>query len=209
MKKAKMFIFLHGYNSTGDEIKILDKPFRKIAAQNSVFLYPDAPFKVNNSNKYCWFQFVFGDDPSLINEEFISQSMQQAMPYLRKFIKQNLEKYKQFTYSDVILIGFSQGAGLSLYASMRLPEPICGAISFSGGIANPNNEISKPNMKKSPLLLIHGVDDQILPYQFSIRSEKMLKKANFNVNCHILKNTKHLITPEAINIAKNFLEKIC
>ena len=209
MSKQKMFIFLHGYNSCGDAMKIIDPTFHKIAPKDSIFLYPDAPFKVNNSDNYCWFQFVFGDDPFAINEEFVFQSMQQAMPYLKSFIDKSLLENFGFSYSDVILVGFSQGAGLALHASMHLPEPICGAISFSGGLANPNNEIAKPDINKSHILLIHGIDDPILPYQFTARSEKMLQKANFDVECHLLKDTKHLITPEAIDIASNFIKRIC
>ncbi len=204
----KIFIFLHGYNSKGDAMKVVDSVFSKIAPKDSIFLYPNAPFKVNNSDGYCWFQFVFENDNIAINEEFIFQSMQQATPYLSNFIKQNLNKYKNFSYSDIILVGFSQGAGLALHASMRLPEPICGAISFSGGLASQNGKLGE-KINKSPLLLIHGLEDQILPYQFSSRSEKILKKAGFDVECHLLKNTKHLITPEAIDIAGKFLKKIC
>ena len=208
MLNKKMFIFLHGYNSRGDSMKIVDNVFHKMAKDGSVFLYPNAPFKVNGSDDFCWFQFVFGPDRCPIDEEFIFQSMEQAMPYLSNFIKQNLEQYTQFSYSDIILVGFSQGAGLALHASMRLQEPICGAISFSGGLANPNDEILKPTMHKSPLLLIHGLDDPILPYQFSERGAKMLKKAGFDVECHLLKDTKHLITPEAINIAGKFIDRL-
>ena len=209
MSKPKMFIFLHGYNSCGDAMKVVDTVFQKIAPENSIFLYPNAPFKVDDSNNFCWFQFVFGDNPFSINEEFIFQSLQQALPYLKSFINKSLNENPQFSYSDVILVGFSQGATLALHTSMRLPEPICGAISFSGGLANPNNEILKPNINKSPLLLVHGIDDPILPYQFTTRSEKMLQKANFDVECHLLKNTKHFITPEAIDIASNFIKRIC
>ena len=209
MSNAKMFIFLHGYNSHGDAMKIIDPAFKKIAPTNSIFLYPNAPFKVNNSNDFCWFQMVFGDDPFSINEQFIFQSMQQTMPYLTNFIEQNLIKYSNFSYKDIILVGFSQGAALALHASMHLTKSICGAISFSGGLANPDDEILKPNINKSPLLLIHGSKDNILPYQFSIRSEKMLKKAGFDVKCKILRDVKHLITPEAINIAGMFVNKIC
>ena len=208
MADPKMFIFLHGYNSQGDAMKILDSSFRKNAHENSVFLYPDAPFRVNNSNGYCWFQFVFGEDPFSIDESFIFKSMQLAMPYLSSYIKDNLAKYPQFSYKDIILIGFSQGAGLALHASMHLKEPIGGAISFSGGLANPDNKIEAPNVNKAPLLLIHGMDDPILPYQFSERGYKMLKKANFDAELHLLKDTKHLITPDAISIASRFIEKI-
>ena len=202
---AKMFIFLHGYNSNGDAMKILDSVFKKNENKNSVFLYPNAPFKVNNGDGYCWFQFVFGDDPFSINEKYVFDSMQLSMPYLSKYIDNQLIEYPQFAYKDIVLIGFSQGAGLALHASMFLKNKICCTVSFSGGLANPDNIISKNKINKSPMLLIHGYDDQILPYQFSQRGYHMLKKENFDAELHLLKDTKHIITPDAMDIAKNFI----
>ena len=209
MSKPKMFIFLHGYNANGEAMKILDSTFRKIAPKNSLFLYPDAPFKVNGGEGYCWFQFVFGDDPFSINEEYIFHSMNLSMPYIKKYVAKQLELNSSFDYNDIIFVGFSQGAGLSLHSSIFLEKPVCGAISFSGGLANPHNEISSEKANKSPILLIHGNKDQILPYQFSQRGYKMLKRANFDVEYHLLKDTEHIITPEAIKIAGKFIERIC
>src|SRR5574344_3025254 len=142
-QKSKLFIFLHGYNSVGDAMKIIDEPFKKIAPEGSVFLYPNAPFKVNDSDAFCWFPFVFGDDPFDVNEKFIFQSMQCAMPYLSSYIELQLKKYDNFNYNDIVLVGFSQGAALALHASMFLKQPICSAISFSGGLANQDNILSK------------------------------------------------------------------
>ena len=205
-----MFVFLHGYNANGSAMKILNDSFCKIAPEGSIFLYPDAPFKVNDSNGFCWFPFVFDQDPFSINEEFVYESMRQVMPYLSNYISQKLVEHANFSYKDVILVGFSQGATLALHASMYFNEKICGAISFSGGLANPNNIIKRNNnsIKKAPICLVHGLEDQILPYQFSERGCKMLQEADFDVELHLLKNTKHLITPEAIKIAEKFIARI-
>ena len=186
-------------------MKILDSVFKKIAPEGSVFLYPDAPFKTPEGDGFCWFPFVFGDDPMEINEAFVYQSMQQAMPYLKSYIETKLKELEDFNYEDIILIGFSQGAALALHASMNLPSAINCVVSFSGGFANPDNIIAKKEVHKSSVLLIHGMDDKILPYLFSQRGAKMLREADFNVELHLLKNTGHIITPEAIEIAKNFL----
>jgi len=205
-----MFIFLHGYNSNGDAMKILDGAFKKIAPKNSVFLYPDAPFKViNEDNKYCWFPVVLGDNPELINEELVFESMNQAMPYLSNYLKQSLEKYVNFDYKDIILVGFSQGAVFSLHFSLKLKQKLCGVISLSGGLANPDNFISKKNVNKNKILLIHGLNDKILPPHLTIKADKELKQAKFDVETHLLDNTKHLITPEAIKISSNFIKNIC
>ena len=203
--KSKLFIFLHGYNAQGDAMKVLDSVFKKVAPEGSVFLYPDAPFTAPEGDGFCWFPFVFGDDPMEINEEFVYQSMQQAMPYLKSYIETKLKELEDFNYEDIVLIGFSQGAALALHASMHLPSAISCVISFSGGLANPDNIIAKKEIHKAPVLLIHGMDDKILPYLFSQRGAKMLREAGFNVELHLLKDTGHIITPEAMEIAKNFL----
>jgi phospholipase/carboxylesterase len=209
MPKPKVFIFLHGYDSCGKDMMVLDTAFRKIAQEGSQFLFPDAPFPVNNGNGFCWFPFVFGDNPFDINEEFIFTSMQQALPYLKAYIDKNVD-WSRFTKQDIILIGFSQGAGLALHTSMRLGEKICGVISFSGGLANPHNEVKHRLEQecKSPVCFIHGTDDAILPYQFSQRGHKMLKTAGFDTELHILQDTKHIITPEAMKVAEKFVKKI-
>ena len=208
MVKPKVFIFLHGYDSCGKDMMVLDSVFRKIAPEGSQFLFPDAPFPVHNGKGFCWFPFVFNDDPFDINEEYIYTSMQQALPYLKTYIENNVD-WSKFTKQDIILIGFSQGAGLAVHSSTRLGEKICCAISFSGGLANPHNEIMEKSVQncKSPVCFIHGTEDTILPYQFSQRGYKMLKKAGFETELHILDDTKHIITPEAMKIAEKFLKK--
>jgi phosphate starvation-inducible protein PhoH len=44
--------------------------------------------------------------------------------------------------------------------------------------------------------------------ELSVRGNKILQNAGFESECHILKDTKHLITPEAIDIAGDFLKRI-
>ena len=100
--KSKLFIFLHGYNAQGDAMKVLDSVFKKVAPEGSVFLYPDAPFTAPEGDGFCWFPFVFGDDPMEINEEFVYQSMQQAMPYLRSYIETKLKELEDFNYEDIV-----------------------------------------------------------------------------------------------------------
>ena len=139
--KPKMYIFFFFYYETGKNMRCLEEKFKEISSKQSIFLYPNAPFKVENSNQFCWFKIVFDEIDYSINEEFIFESMQQSLPYLSNYIDQNLNKHKHFSYNDIILVGFSQGATLALHTSMRLSEPICGTISVSGGLANPNNEI--------------------------------------------------------------------
>ena len=206
--KPKMYIFLHGYNETGKNMRCLEEKFKEISSKQSIFLYPNAPFKVENSNQFCWFKIVFDEIDYSINEEFIFESMQQSLPYLSNYIDQNLNKHKHFSYNDIILVGFSQGGVFSIHSSLMLKDKVSCAISFSGGFANPDNYILKNKINKPPILLTHGLNDKIMPYKYSLKGEKELKEAGIDVQCHLLQNTKHLITNEAISIAQDFIKNV-
>ena len=130
--KPKAFIFLHGYGNCGNDMRILENTFRQKAPENSIFLYPDAPFRVPNNNGFSWFPFVLSVGESGVenlNEENLYQSMQQAMPYLYYYIDANVDM-KKFSISDIFLIGFYQGVGLEVQFFMRFSYSMCVVFIF-------------------------------------------------------------------------------
>ena len=210
--KPKAFIFLHGYGNCGNDMRILENTFKTHSPAGSIFLYPDAPFRVPNNNGFSWFPFVLSVGESGVenlNEENLYQSMQQAMPYLYYYIDANVDM-KKFSISDIFLIGFSQGAGLAVHSCMRFGKSICGAVSFSGGFVNPKNRIKSEEQKlsKTPICFIHGEKDKILPYQLSISGYNALKDIGFKSEILLIPNAKHTITKEGMNFAGQFVEKI-
>lgn len=205
-QQAKVFVFMHGYNQSGEDMKKLGQEIEQVAPKNSQFLYPNAPFKIPQKQGYSWFPYVLTDFPPEIQEQIFFQSMEEAIPYLMYYLGNNVDQ-KVFTFKDMVFIGFSQGASFALHSSMRLPKSICCAISFSGGLPNPNNRLKTDIVNKTKICLIHGKKDKILPYQLSENAFQDLKESDFDAQLFLIENGKHNITPESIEIAKNFLTK--
>ena len=205
----KMFVLLHGYGDSGEGMEPIKRSFADIAPKGSKFFCPNAPFSIPKERGYSWYPFVLEEDTEKLNEEFVFNGMQTTMPYLRKYIINNMNEYN-FSFQDIVLIGFSQGAGLATHASLRLGSKICGTVSFSGGFANPYNDIENPYMQevKSPICFIHGKKDRILPHMLSEQAYKSLHKAGFNVELYLFDDLKHKIDENCLNCAKKFLKKI-
>jgi phospholipase/carboxylesterase len=78
---------------------------------------------------------------------------------------------KRYDLSDlhkVALVGFSQGAIVALDAAVSGRWPVAAVIAFSGRLA----ALSPWSAAlATPVLLIHGDHDQVIPYTESVQAE--------------------------------------
>ncbi len=198
-KPSHLVILLHGIGADGENLLPLANDFLDILP-NAVFLAPNAPEKYSVEGftgdiGYQWFPLWGKSLPELI------EGAEKANEKLSVFIKENLAKYN-LDYSKLILIGFSQGCLMAVHSGLSLPEKCLAVIGFSGAIISEGNATSKPD-----ICLIHGKDDDVVPFQQSLYAERKLKAINVNVVCKILENLGHWIEERGINFAKEFLKE--
>ena len=113
--------------------------------------------------------------------------------------------FKKYKSKNVYVIGFSQGA-LVCYEYICHIEKQLGAIfPIAGFIRNKENVISEAQ-KKTPIVIGHGIDDQIVTIDKSLEAYKLLKKENANVKFHKYTG-KHRFTKEIIEIIHKSIEK--
>ena len=67
-----------------------------------------------------------------------------------------------------------------------------------------NNSI----LKKTPILILHGEQDEVIPIQSYYKSIEFLKANKCNFESHLLPLDGHNISPEAITLLQNFIKKI-
>ena len=80
-------------------------------------------------------------------------------------------------------IGFSQGATVCYEFILQLDYSWGGVFPIAGFIRNFDNGISiNSNQKKTPIIIGHGEDDQIVPITSSEKIYSYLNKANNNVS---------------------------
>ena len=189
----KLVFFLHGYGADGNDLFDLSKPFSMVLPF-AKFISPDAPYECKMSTQGKeWFpieEIPYGAKKSAID--------------LLKFIRSECKKEK-LDITDVILIGFSQGAIMSIQSLLISEKNFFAIICYSGGISIEN---IKHKNSKTPILLIHGEEDQVVPFEWLKQSEKLLSQIGFVVETFSRPNLGHGIDPEGVTIGMEFLKKL-
>tara|TARA_B110000259_G_C14034129_1_gene408290 strand:- start:707 stop:1366 length:660 start_codon:yes stop_codon:yes gene_type:complete len=193
----KLVILLHGYGSNGENLLVLAPEISK-SIPEAKFIAPNATYNcdIGMKESYQWFSLA-QHDPVKMSTEIVRSN-----DILNNFIKEQLDKH-DLTKKDLILIGFSQGAMMSMYTSLKSSEEPAAIIALSGRLILPNDINSKPK-----ICLVHGSDDDVVGYHFLSEAEKGLAKLGIKYESHSLNNLGHSIDYRVIKIIQNYIKKI-
>ena len=199
----KLVVFLHGYGADGKDLIDLAKPFG-MALPNASFISPDAPHPCAMSPQgRQWFPI-----------EEIPKGAIKASLGLLGLIDYEAKKLN-LTFKDVILIGFSQGAMMSMQCLLINNEQLGAIIGYSGALKEENIDAAndlilngKHKYSDTPVLLVHGEQDEVVPFQSLEKSKYLLNKIGFNVQTLSRQNLAHGIDPEGISKGMEFLKTL-
>ena len=199
----KLVVFLHGYGADGKDLIDLAKPFG-MALPNASFISPDAPHPCAMSPQgRQWFPI----------EEIPMGAIRASLGLLD--LIQNEAKKLSLTFKDVILIGFSQGAMMSMQCLLINNEQLGAIIGYSGALKKENIDAAndlisngKHKYSDTPVLLVHGEQDEVVPFQSLEKSKYLLNKIGFNVQTLSRQNLAHGIDPEGISKGMEFLKSL-
>ena len=197
---SSLVIFLHGYGANGNDLLGLADQLSE-HLPDTVFLAPDAPETCSvNPGGFQWFP-IPGIDGS--TEEESERGLLRATEDLQMFIKQSMEE-EGLSEAETILIGFSQGTMMALHVGPRMADSILGIIGFSGRILNPESLIEDCK-SKPPTLLIHGDQDDVVPFSSLSAAESTLQECGFEVETHVMEGSGHGISPDGLLACLNFI----
>lgn len=196
-----LVVWLHGLGSNGQDLFSLT-PYIASSLPNCSFIAPNGIEKCDMTpagypNSYQWFSLQIREEQVIANE------LKRIYPQLEHYLATKLREYK-LDWSQLILIGFSQGAYLANFLALNLPHTPKAVVSLSGGVVN----IDKPHNESTKFFMLHGKEDEVVPYQFTEQSAKLLKENNVQVQAHILDNLGHFINEEVMQLMTEFLIKI-
>ena len=197
---SSLVIFLHGYGANGNDLLGLADQLSE-HLPDTVFLAPDAPETCSvNPGGFQWFPIPWIDGST---EEESERGLLRATDDLRMFIKQSMEE-EGLSEAETILIGFSQGTMMALHVGPRMADSILGIIGFSGRILNPESLIEDCK-SKPPTLLIHGDQDDVVPFSSLSAAESTLQECGFEVETHVMEGSGHGISPDGLLACLNFI----
>ena len=191
-----LVIFLHGYGSNGDDLIGLSPYWDKLLP-STAFVSPNAPDRVPGmGGAYQWFAL------STMDPSVVAKAARAAAPVLTAFITAEMARHNVGP-ERTVLIGFSQGTMIALEVGLAWPTAFAGIIGFSGALVGFETALSKP-----PVLLVHGDQDDRVPYAASVSAVSVLKAAGLDARLHTSPRTAHSIAMDGLQAAAGFLKSV-
>ena len=183
----QIVVLCHGLGA--DAYDLIDlAPAWSHACPDALFLSVHAPFAHDSSYGRQWWS-VADRTPAVMQEGAAT-----AAAYLNGF----LDTQPDLPYA---LMGFSQGAMISLFTGLRRRSAPRAILAFSGALLT--NEFHN----RTPVLLVHGEADEVVPVSRSRDAEVALRAANIPVELHTIPRLGHGIDDTGISLGALALQR--
>jgi phospholipase/carboxylesterase len=165
--KPPLLLLLHGVGSNERDLfsfaDALDPRFRVLSLRAPLVRGPDS---------FAWFNVQFLPQGFAIDPDQLRESRDRILT----FIGEAVEAYDADA-ERVYLLGFSQGAIMSLTTLLSSPATLAGIAALSGRI--PPEVIPwiapQAELAGAPVLVIHGTLDAVIPIEYARRAREVLQ----------------------------------
>ncbi|MDX2028375.1 MAG: dienelactone hydrolase family protein [Alphaproteobacteria bacterium] len=199
---GRVVIFLHGVGDSGSGGLLSIGQMWQRALPDCEFLCPDAPFPFDMAppdfGGRQWFSL---QDRS---PQKVMTGVQTAAPLLNDYIDHVL-KTRELTPDHLALVGFSQGTMMALHVAPRRAKPLAGVIGYSGLLAD-NGALATEKKSSPSILLVHGTQDEVVPYTMLALAEKGLAAADIPVRAVTCPGIGHTIDDRGLVEGLAFLK---
>ncbi len=197
-EKPPLVILLHGIGSNEADLfsfaPLLDERFFVASVR--------APFALGYGG-FGWFELGFSPQGLTANLAQATESHHKLLEFIGEITtKHDLDA------QHVFLVGFSQGAIMSYVLMLTEPEKIAGVVAMSGRLviehlpplANPEQ------LQGFPILVTHGVFDQVLPIENGREARDFLEKLPVNLEYREYEMA-HQVSEESLQDVTNWLSE--
>lgn len=188
-------VALHGRGVTGEDLAPLAD---EINLDRVRWIFPDGPVELPELlGGRAWFEMPPNHDRGILESrkllfELVGWLERQKIPSER-----------------IALLGFSQGAVMSLDVGVRYLRRPAGIVAMSGYLVFPETLRAEksPASAGLPVLLTHGKNDDVLPVDGAREAQALLRTEGFSARlCEYLMG--HQVIPETLDEVRKFLKAI-
>ena len=170
-KANRALIVLHGWGANQHDLIPL---VQSLNLPSPHCFFPNAPFDVpgTGGTGKGWFSFPLNED----SEQERIKSRETLFSLV------NNVQEKGFSPKEIVLVGFSQGAGMCLDVMLHMKTPIGAVVALSGFLMDGENVKSREDLPtETPIFAAHGLYDPILPLKQSKETLHTLKESGFSL----------------------------
>ncbi len=171
-------IFLHGLGADGHDLAPLAAEMNLDGVR---FVFPHAPIKpvtINGGYRMrAWYDIVGADITHEQDSVGVRESEQQIGALIQRELKNGISADR------IVLAGFSQGGAMALHTGLRYPQRLAGIVALSCYLplaASVKAEVNGAN-SQTPIMLLHGTEDDIVPLAAGERSRRLLTSLGYSV----------------------------
>lgn len=167
-ENGPIMIMIHGFGANKNDLFGLREFFPK----NFTIISLEAPYELLYGGRH-WYNIEWIGNEKRINKEQAVKSKNDIISFI-----ENLKS--DHTYTELYVLGFSQGAILSHAISLERPELVDSLIAFSGYIDEDIFELSvdKSQISSVKRFMSHGIFDEVIPVEQANDASNFLKKHN-------------------------------
>lgn len=193
-------VLLHGFGDEGASWLQLAQVLRPLLPehlQNGLALFaPNGPEATPMGQGRQWFRdngWTFKDP----------QGMVRITGLLTSYLK-HIQSAHGIPPERTVLLGFSQGAMTSLYATPRLPFALAGQVAIAGLMHEP----LPPQVQPVPTLLLHGTDDDVVPADRSVESAAQYQSHAIPTQLELIDGMGHGLNAQGLAQLSVFLTSL-
>jgi phospholipase/carboxylesterase len=195
-----LVVLVHGYGSNGDDMIGLAEMMQQ-SLPGAAFVAPNAPGLIPHmAAAHQWWPI---DTFSMAER---SAGADAAAPELDAFITAELEA-TGLASASLLLVGFSQGTMMALHVGLRRTEAVAGIVGISGMLVAPER-LEVEIRSRPPVLLIHGTEDDVVPFRSMELATTALEQASVPTETHISPGEEHGVAPDGLEAAIAFALRV-
>ncbi len=161
-----LLILLHGIGSHEHDLfgltPYLDERFFVVSARGPHTLMPGG---------YAWYHADFLPDRVIVNSAEAAESRQTLIGFIGEAVAAYGADPRR-----VYLMGFSQGAIMSIGVMLTAPSTIAGVVAMSGRLLDEMKPTSAPDgLDGFPIIMTHGEYDNVIPIRFARETKDYLE----------------------------------
>lgn len=195
-----LVILIHGYGSNGDDLISL-AALIQTALPDAAFVAPNAPSMIPRmAAAHQWWPI----ETFSMAERAAGAAA--AAPGLDAFITAELET-AGLTSDRLLLVGFSQGTMMAIHVGLRRDDPVAGIVGISGMLVAPDR-LEADIRSRPPVLLIHGTEDDVVPFRSMDLATTALTANGVAVETHVSPGVSHSVGQDGLAAATAFARRV-